>query len=265
MKTSLSFLFSFILFFSLSLAQDPETEEVAPEDTIEHEMPPMHLSTEYDLQNQLVQQYGNRGAMVRTFDERYEGVKGSPYLLNDFLPGILVHFSGQTFDNLSLRYDLMKQEVAYVSTGMDNPLVVDARDLEMIILKDRRSQRDFLFKHRTIEMTKGREPQYDHFIDLYDQGSTLLVQPEKTFIKADYQGAFSQGQEYDEYRTEFAYFLRPKGQEGFQRVKLNNASLLKALSDQKKALKTFLKEQDMDINIDGEAVQLLKHYDELTE
>lgn len=252
-----------ILIFSLSLSFGQNEEQEAKEDSTDRHKTNFRLPFDYNLQDQLVAQYKNNGAMVRTFDDRYEGVKGSPYLLNDFLPGVLIHASGRSYENLTIRYDLMKQVVEYKTLTNPTPLLIDAEELRLIILKDRKSKQDFIFERKEIALLKGREPEYQHFITLYDKGSTLLVHPEKTFSKADYQGAYSGDQNYDEYRTNFAYFLRPKGQEGFIRVRLNNASLSKALSDKKNEIKDFIKKERLDIDIEGEAVKLLEYYDGL--
>lgn len=255
--------FSILLFLvcSVSLAQSPEQE--TQKDSLEPYTRSYHLATDYNLQDQLVSQYANNGAMVRTFDERYEGVKGSPFLLNEFMPGVLIHTSGQSYENLHIRYNVFKQEVEYKNIGSSKNLVIDAQDVRLIILKDRLSKQDFIFGKREIILQKGRAPQSQHFITLHDQGSTLLVQLEKTFVKADYKGAYSSDKKYDEYRTDFAYFLRPKNQDDFIRVRLSNTSLLKALTDQKSALKDFVKAEKLDIKIEGEAVKLLEFYDSL--
>jgi hypothetical protein len=259
MKITFSILL--LLVCAVSIAQPPEQE--TEKDSLEPYTRSYHLATDYNLQDQLVSQYANNGAMVRTFDERYEGIKGSPFLLNEFMPGVLIHTSGQSYENLQIRYNVLKQEVEYNNIGSSRTLVIGAHDLRLIILKDRLSKQDFIFEKRNINMQQGRAPQSPHFITLHDHGSTLLVQLEKTFIKADYKGAYSSDKKYDEYRTDFAYFLRPKNQDDFIRVRLNNASLLKALSDQKSALKDFIKAENLDIKIEGEAVKLLEFYDSL--
>lgn len=261
MKFPITLLFLFIFSFQPVWSQSVQKE--AEQDSVISGPKFNRIPFDYNLQDQLVRQYKNNGAMVRTFDDRYEGVKGSPYLLNDFLPGVLVLHSGQSYENLQLRYQLMKQEVEYKTLTNPTPLVLDAEDIRLIIIKDKASRQDFIFEKKEVSMAKGRKPMYPHFITLYDKGSTLLVQPEKTFKKADYQGAYSSNKKYDEYKTYFAYFLRPKNQEKFIRVKLSNGSMLSALSDRKKELKAYIKAEYMDIDIEGEAVSLLEYYDSL--
>ena len=48
---------------------------------------------------------GSNGSMVRTFDDRYEGVRGSPFFIEEWAEGEIRGSNGKIYTDLQLKYN----------------------------------------------------------------------------------------------------------------------------------------------------------------
>src|SRR4030043_62529 len=86
---------------------------------------------------------------------------------------------------------------------------------------------------------KPNKPEEKSFVQILYNGETrLLLKHKKQFIKADYQGAYSTGNKYDEYLDDKDYYL-VKDDGVYRKIKLNKKSVLSALEDSRAALKEY--------------------------
>lgn len=199
-------------------------------------------------------------AVVKTYDQRYEGVRGTPFLQGEWLPGEVWTSSGSHIKKALLKYDAYKDELLFQMKGYTQ--VAIKTNVTAFLLLDAEQGDSLYFVKKTIALPGSRQLANEYFQLLYDGPSQLLKKHSKVLQRADYQGAYSSGKTYDEFISETQYYLRlPTG--SYQKVKLNKKSLLKILDQHPQALKSYLKLHPPAWKSAAYLCELLGYYDSL--
>ena len=207
----------------------------------------------------------NQGA-VQTFDERYEGVQGTPLLFEQWTPGKVITRDGQVFANAQLKYDLYQDEIV-VKHPYDHAVIPDKRTIDRFSMAAAPSgdslhfiRVDYLPDNRKFPPNQFAQVLYGSLSDR--DSSTLLAVHTKKLIKANYEGAYSANRPYDEFgQTMTSYYLvKPNGKS--YRFKPTVKSVRRLLKDKKGAVNQFLTEETIDPNNPHDLVRLVKHYDQ---
>ena len=140
---------------------------------------------------QNVQDVRGNEILVRSFDNRYEGVKGSPFLFNEWATfriiaeGTAYEFQSKLEANESkIIYSIHNRLFEKDLTEVDSVFLLTG-SLKVGIT--------YINKYKTALTIPGRDVLY----------KIVLV---KQLRKADYQGAYNQNRPYDEYITEVQLF-----------------------------------------------------------
>jgi len=164
------------------------------------------------------------------FDNRYEGVKGSPRMLDTLLPSFL-RLSGQNYYiQLETDIDLMNNTVIYLQPTSRKLLIIPIDVIsELIINKD---GKELLFR-TTIGKVFEKEIKPPRFCHVLNDGQYQFIKiPIKIFVEADYKNAYSADRRYDEYQTKDKYYLI--GSDNiFHQIQLNKKSVSKLYPDKK--------------------------------
>ena len=199
----------------------------------------------------------NQG-VVQTFNERYEGVKGSPFLYDQWIRGRITVRNGHTFENLKVKYDLYHDEIRV--KRQDGAIVIPEKSSVQWFTLDSTTTRVRRFV-RVDYLENYRKFPYNHFAEvLYEGKSTLLALYNKSLIRADYRGAYNANRPYDKF-SEVAisyYLIAPNGKVSL--LKPNVKYLRRLLKNKDEKVDelltngTFEKPQDL--------VQLITLYDQ---
>jgi len=172
------------------------------------------------------------------FDDRYEGVKGTPLRYDDWVEGNLFLKDNAWVRNLKMNLDIH-----------DNFLyILSPENGQIFTLSNEEISEIHLFSEgETILFRKFLPEQFDSRIDpdlLFEvlaQGEyTFLKLSKKLFKEADYQGAYSADRRYDEFVPSTSYYLT--NSEGlFEKIKLTEKALCKLLPDQKSRIREIVK------------------------
>ncbi|MFK7925840.1 MAG: hypothetical protein AB8H47_28080 [Bacteroidia bacterium] len=201
----------------------------------------------------------NMYGSVRTFDNRYEGVEGSPYFSETFRRGTIWLKNGGVKEDVILVFNLSANQLETQVNGMITKIslrIVDRFEMEDSMGINRQ------FEVRTLVTDKG-ESEPMALEKLYAAKSLLYRQYYKEFREADYKGSYSSDQRKDQYIDRIKYYTQLFGEPTFTSVRLSRASWQKALSSQKSAIKTYLKQEGLKMEQEAEAVQLLRYFDSL--
>lgn len=201
---------------------------------------------------------GGQGNVARTWDNRYEGVRGTPYLKNAWQNAQLTSVEGKVYSNVPLKYDVYSNLLAVKNSKGDSI------SSETINIKE--------FTWVGTGMTFVKEPLLDNATDIknfsrfYQQlfkgnKTTFLKNYRKELLKADYQGGYSANRRYDELIDEVDYFLKKGNQ--IEKIKLNEKSVLKFTFDKEKEVKEFLKKQKLNLKNEADVIKLLQFYETL--
>ena len=212
---------------------------------------------------QIMDAVGNESVTgtVQTFDERYEGVKGSPFLLEQWTPGMVFMHNGKVFDRLQVKYNLYLDEIAVKRP--DGAEVVPDKNAVRSFTLDSTSTGQLRRFIRVNYLTNHHLFPPHHFVEvLYEGESMLLATHDKKLIRADYQKAYSAGRPYDmfgETMTKY-YWIAPDGQVNV--LKPGRKAVAKLFSDKKNSIDTFVKENAIDLKSRQGLVQVVRHYDQ---
>ncbi|GAB3824286.1 hypothetical protein [Hymenobacter jeollabukensis] len=192
-----------------------------------------------------------------TFDHRYEGLVGTPYLSKGWSMAKVTLADKRELAGAPARYDVYRRVlVVQPYANKKDSVWLDAnrmKEFSLLPVLPGQAERRFLPFAEAPDAEKRTA-----FVEVLYQGASgyaLLKLPRKLMVKANYQGGYAADRRFDELvdRTEY-YLRRPDG--SVVEVKLNQKSIagaapaLAALGQTKRTVKT---EQD--------AVELLRAAD----
>ena len=99
---------------------------------------------------------------------------------------------------------------------------------------------------------------------IYDGRTKLVLKYNKTFIRANYKGAYATGNKYDEYTDDYQYYIM-KNTNTPVKIKLSKKSVVKALSDNEENVRAYLGEHQLNLNNEDDVAELVKFYDSISD
>lgn len=167
------------------------------------------------------------------FDNRYEGIRGTPRLMDTLLPS-LVRLHGQDYNIQVLSdIDLVENALIYQNPKTKTLYTISA-DVISELTYNKEGQE--LIFNTTFGKNFDKEFREQKFYQVLKDGEFQFIKiPLKNFVEANYKGAYSADRRYDEYVNDTKYYLM--GTDGiFHQVKLNKRSVSKLFPDKKKII-----------------------------
>lgn len=200
------------------------------------------------------------GVMIRTLDNRYEGLRGTPYFLAGWSKGQILMTDGRRYVDVPLKFDAFRQALVLLRPKMGNDsIIIDQRTVNSFELTGPEGQ---LYAFRQYPDLKLPDDMGDgvYFLVLYEGNTTLLKRIAKTLQRADYKQPYSVDIRYDSFENNHAYYIL-KPNQPLTKVKLSKKSLLDALSDKRSGLSTFA--DTLNLKTETDAAALIRQYDSL--
>lgn len=199
---------------------------------------------------------GGQSGMVGTFDGRYAGVKGTPFLLEDWTTGYVMLKDSTVYNGLEIKYDVMGENVAVLLDNNQKPTLITKGLVKSFTL-------DYLGTTRTFIALGAKEiknePLPTGFYELIGDGKTKwLLKHKKEILSADFKGAYSANQPSDRIvdSKPINYILTEDG--NIYEVKRKAKSIEEALGKDK-GIADYIKKNNIDLKqIDG--IKLLMSY-----
>ncbi len=135
--------------------------------------------------------------MTTNMDELYEGIKGTPYLFDDWKQGNIYLNDNTYINDVNIKYNIYTDDVLYLNSTSGDSLIIDRSVIKSFEINDDNSGNMLLFREISLRADKKERNTFIKVI--YEDKSKFIVKYTKTFIKADYKGAYSAGRKYDEY------------------------------------------------------------------
>lgn len=216
--------------------------------------------------NSLPNGYGAPGKNQNTmssYDFRYEGVKGSKYFIEEWLTGQLVFVKENTKAPkvVPLKYDIHAKELLF-KRSIGDSIVVNPSQITGFIINDAKNNISYPFVKVDGLRTEGGTIPVSYLLVLYKNKTSLLKHVSKMMQKANYQGAYSVDRRYDAYLDNSEYYLQ-KTDGSLKRVKLKKSSVLSALHDNKDAIDTFIKKENLELKSEYELARVVDYYNTL--
>ncbi|GAB4017330.1 hypothetical protein [Spirosoma koreense] len=198
--------------------------------------------------------------MINTIDQRYEGLRGSPYFLPEWNKGQIEITTGQHYKDVPIKFDAYRQQLILLRPRMGNDsIIVNASQVKSFQFQNKDGQ-FFVFRRYPTVKTDDAALKEGYFLVLYQDKTALLKRITKTLIKADYKNPYANGARYDEYKPVTSYYLL-KPDQTLVKVKLSDKALVEALADHKDELKAFAKQENLSFKDEADAIKLVKKYD----
>lgn len=213
--------------------------------------------------------------VVQVFDNRYSGVKGSPYLYEDWLSGSIFYLQGE--DSVvyegQIKLDIFNNQVLLKNPSTEVVYTLQRDRIFAFTLQDTLGLVHVFIPKKMLKLDKERdyniysEPWYSNikgkYVEIWFQGkkNILFTDHEITLNRADYQGGFNAGHDYDEFITNSKLYMLQENV--LEKVKVKEKSILKILSDKKNELESFIETESLVINTENDIVKLLEFYETL--
>ena len=211
----------------------------------------------FNLQENLNQianlQPGSPGGIA--YDTRYEGVRGTPFLFEEF------HFAdiklnGKTYqdDKVQFRLNLEKNLIhAKFKNGSEASFPMSAFE-EIHLKRGIKPMKFILLQSAQVE---GRSKGARFYEQLNENAYQLIKLHEKVFKKADYEGAYSNDIRYDEYAPQQQYFIRTPN-DTFEKIKLKKKALIKQFPNWESSLNKFAKKHKSRLDNEADLIAFLQ-------
>lgn len=199
--------------------------------------------------------------LVQRTDNRYEGVQGSPYFLNQWVQGRIEMVNGQNYDKVPLKFDAFSQNLVLRRDAMRDSIIVFPMQVKQFVLKAEDGA-EWTFRRFPMVKVKDNDLRDGYFLVLYEGKTSLLKRVSKVFKKADYKDPYSTNVRYDAYNNDFNYFvLRPDNT--LVKVKKSKKALYDALDDKGANFEAFAMQEKLDFKTDTDFARVVKYYDGL--
>lgn len=193
------------------------------------------------------------------YNNRYEGIRGTPFLFDDWIPGELVLTNNKRFIGVEIKYDMMEDNVLIInSSGIaiyPNKSIVKSfhfRNSEGVY-------RNFInLAHADYHL--GPEGNTGYVELLYEGKNSLVAKNVKFLKRVEARGAYSENRTYDEFRyspTEY-YWINNEGEETL--LKGGKKNVLKALNDNDD-LATYAKNTGLNLKKENDLILLMIYFD----
>lgn len=202
----------------------------------------------------------NLNGVVNVYDNRYEGVRGTPYF-NKNWGAATIKMEDAIFEDIVVKYNVYENKLLYYKKGQ--LMELELTKVNSFVIKDTLGLHTYDFR-KVESMANLSQKLNDRFGLVLHDGSKakLFILPAKEYIKADYKGTYSSGTAYDQLvDSNTLYFVDNKGV--IQKIKLNRKTLLSLLEDRKQQINQFLVKEKINANSEQGWQKTLAFYETL--
>lgn len=194
---------------------------------------------------------------VKTFDNRYEGVKGTPYVFENFLPGEVYLKTKNKVTVPQLNYNCFENEIAYIDPATKVIRVMNRFQVDLFTIQDG----DKVLTFVPIKLDEGAETIFAEV--LYNKASDVYKVYGKEWVKANYQGGYSADRRYDEFVDKYDLYFMKKGDHTLYKAKRSKKQVVEAFPGHESEISAFIKSSKLDLKEDQSLVKLMEYYDSL--
>lgn len=187
-------------------------------------------------------------SMFRSFDNRYEGIRGFPTLFENFTEGTVELKNGATAKRVDINVDIVAGELLLKSRTINKVLAVQTNKVKSFIFIDK-ADGDMEFIN--VDGLGFCQEMYAGKLKLY-------LKRTKYVEKANYGGAYSDNaRRYDEFVAEDKYFI-VKGDAAPEEIKLTRKTVEKIFPDKSDEIRGYYKSNKPDLKNTDDIVLLFR-------
>ncbi|MBL7818384.1 MAG: hypothetical protein JNL70_25455 [Saprospiraceae bacterium] len=198
------------------------------------------------------------------FDNRYEGVKGSPFLFEDWLEGQLtLSDSSAVRDKLKYKFEVVNNTIwLKLNTGEER--ILYNKELFALELTGKDGTKHTIKK---VKLPDATDRNHFSIVLFEDPRFTLVKDVKKIFRKANLEdkGIVTVGNAYDWFEEVTKYYLKTEKYATFEEITLKKSKLTSLIpKSHEKMVVQFCKDNDIGNKLkDADATKLLKYISSL--
>ncbi len=198
----------------------------------------------------------NTTSQVYTFDNRYEGVKGTPYVFTEWYPGEIFLKGKKKVKLNELNYNCFNSEIVFRETK-DGPIMqINPYVVDFFILYTPDSV-------TFVPVNLPGEKEIRFVREIYKGESTAYLNYGKEFMKADYQGGYSADRRYDEFADKKQIYIRLKNESDLIKLKGSRKNIINIFGDQREKMGKFINNGKPDFKEVLYVKEMMEFYDSL--
>lgn len=192
-------------------------------------------------------------SMFRSFDNRYEGVKGYPTLFENFSAGRVVTKNGSKYNNVQINLDIYMNELIVFNTRLKKSVIVNSVEIDSFMIINPIDKTPLQFKKIMIQNKSV-------YAQLLADGKVRLFRLHtKKLEKANYTGGYNQnGKRHDEFIEEPAYYVQTEANE-FVKINQSKRSILKALPGMENEIDSWAEKNGFNAKSDEDLKRLFNY------
>lgn len=189
--------------------------------------------------------FNMNGQVVKAFDNRYEGIRGTYLLLDNFSAGVVDLKKGQIKD-ASLNYDAYTHKVL----TKKGDVVYELRK-DLIISFTLTVHPDTIYRFIPKDLDQGQT-----FLLVIQEELALYCHVTKILKKAEIGGAYKINSiNYDQFVSQNSYYIEKDG--ALHPIKANKKGFITALPDYKEKIELYLKQTKVDFKNHEEVIPMM--------
>jgi hypothetical protein len=192
-----------------------------------------------------------------TFDDRYQGVKGTPYIFSEWQKGLIFPSNLDTIHFEFLNFDRQSLELCYKESADSKPLLLNKYIIHSF---------QVLYKSDSLDFVRVKLPEASDyvFIELvYTGNGELLLDYGKEFIKANYEQSYSVDRRYDEFKDKPTYYLQFEQEGEMHAIKTNKKQTSSLFGSYSQQMLQYLKTEKNSLKSRSEMISMMKYYDSI--
>lgn len=199
------------------------------------------------------------GAVVRDFDNRYEGVRGTPMLFES-LKEAVIQFRDGNKQKIPVNLDLYNREILIKQRNSNDMMYLDKKYITSVTFGDPSVGAAIVYAMFPLA---GK---IDFFQTLVADTVGLYLRPRKILEKADFNGqtagAYNTGKRYDEFVDANTYFIRTRNGE-MTEVKPTKAAVLKVFPQQEAVIEKYIKSNKLNLKDQQDLITVIQYINTL--
>lgn len=193
--------------------------------------------------------------VVRKFDNRYEGVKGSPFYFDSWTRGNIKIVNGQHMENLQLKYNVYEDELI-VNKPKVGAIYLQKEMIQSFSLIDTKTNMEVTF----VKYMNPKKETKSKYYRLIFEGSLVLIEDIKiVFEKADFQGGYSQDKRFDEFKK-YPIFYYYNDSDGYpKKLKTSPSGVSKIFLNHSSEIKKYIAGQNLNCKNENDLKKIFKY------
>ncbi|WP_461491376.1 hypothetical protein, partial [Pontibacter sp. HJ8] len=178
--------------------------------------------------------------------KQYVDVKGTPYLMDEWVTGSVKFNNGKLFEGVQLKYNQVEDELMFLDKAKNELLFVEP------VLEFKIGERVFRRGYTSVD---GASPMA--FYEVLTDGKTQLLK--RTTKKIHEELTYNSATKPKSFVESNTYYIS-KSENQLTKVKKDKKSVLNALNDKNAELESYFKTNRPDLKKDVEMAKLVEYY-----